>query len=157
MSSFWRCSYYGCIWCSGCSICNSCGRKSLAKVSISPELVWVTSVVKQTNLSSYGVKYGRFGPHFFSISAFTSWFVATIPSGGRSHGNVTSIVCSRQDWVDGAEVPECGEHNTETWCPGLYVCIVNSMGVSHYNFMLGRTDTYVIFRHERNITEKLDI
>ena len=24
--------------------------------------------------------------------------------------------------VDGAEVPGCGEHNTETWCPGLYVC-----------------------------------
>ena len=38
------------------------------------------------------------------------------------------------------------------------LCVtVNNMGVSHHNFMLGRADTYVIDRHERNSTEKLDI
>ena len=50
--------------------------------------------------------------------------MASIPSGWKSLGNVTSMCNPGQIAVDGLEkrVPVCGEHDTETWCPGLYKC-----------------------------------
>ena len=51
---------------------------------------------------------------------------ATIPSGGTSLSNVTSMCDPGQIDVhvdgDKERVPGCGEHDTETWCPGLFVC-----------------------------------